>query len=484
MAAEYRKQPEVSPMNFKGIFVFIIYVVNCSAFMPVSFAPVHGILGKVQKSQRDFELKSATLTEDERAVQVITDHMNKNHEEDLKKYVLKWTDIGEQARKANGFSRGSFTLKAAEIDNVILQADLNEEAAETLNVKVEIVKRGFFGKETTSQEEVQVPLLPPSPDSERRRGVGSTKESVGSRVKRSFLRMSRAVGMVKSTGSIYGIPVGSYSKLPPNMRLNNVPHNSQVRSFFYRRVSSAITSAVDDPTFPRRIQVRCVFPEMNTEMDTYRFGTMLEMVRECAFNLCDYLGLRVKICIQGPMGQGYFVGLPLALNGMRTIMERMDWNPEGGEGEGDLIGKKIVFGAVGAEDVEAEDDVFIVIAPQSVTGGDICEPLGQMITAAGERPVVLINPNLKDVPSSGGLMQTRGREERMAFAATFVDCFYFRLLYPSLGVRYPITGALSRAGPQEPYVAFKKGEKDETYTPMAAFDSEPTPEELSRAIND
>ena len=30
------------------------------------------------------------------------------------------------------------------------------------------------------------------------------------------------------------------------------------------------------------------------------------------------------------MGEGIFTGLPLNLAGMRSIMERMDWNADGG----------------------------------------------------------------------------------------------------------------------------------------------------------
>ena len=40
-----------------------------------------------------------------------------------------------------------------------------------------------------------------------------------------------------------------------------------------------------------------------------------------------------------------------------------------------------------------------------------------------------MNPNLVDIPSSGGLMQVRGREERMSFVEDFEEIYHFRLLY-------------------------------------------------------
>jgi len=53
-------------------------------------------------------------------------------------------------------------------------------------------------------------------------------------------------------------------------------------------------------------------------------------VRELATRLaCS--GLRVRVCVQGPMGRGIFVGMPLSLNGVRALLERMDWQQGPGE---------------------------------------------------------------------------------------------------------------------------------------------------------
>ena len=54
------------------------------------------------------------------------------------------------------------------------------------------------------------------------------------------------------------------------------------------------------------------------------------------------------------------------------------------------------------------------------------------------RPVCIINPNLKDRPSSGGVMQVRGRGDRISFADSFKDIYNFRLLYESSVAFFPI----------------------------------------------
>ena len=66
-------------------------------------------------------------------------------------------------------------------------------------------------------------------------------------------------------------------------------------------------------------------------------------------------------------------------------------------------------------------------------------------TAAAEASgasVVLVNPILKDVQSSGGVMSVRGRDERLAAAASFVPGYHFRPLFVNPTMPFPIRGAL------------------------------------------
>lgn len=50
---------------------------------------------------------------------------------------------------------------------------------------------------------------------------------------------------------------------------------------------------------------RVTIPELNPEMDVFRVGTLLEMVREMALGLAQD-GQRVKVSVQQAMGQGVF----------------------------------------------------------------------------------------------------------------------------------------------------------------------------------
>lgn len=50
---------------------------------------------------------------------------------------------------------------------------------------------------------------------------------------------------------------------------------------------------------------RLTIPETNPEMDVYRIGTLLELVREVATALAQD-GKRVKVCVQQALGSGTF----------------------------------------------------------------------------------------------------------------------------------------------------------------------------------
>jgi adenylate kinase len=52
-----------------------------------------------------------------------------------------------------------------------------------------------------------------------------------------------------------------------------------------------------------------VIPELNPEMDVYRIGTLLEMVREIAMAIAQD-GKKVKVCVQQPLGEGFFTVRP------------------------------------------------------------------------------------------------------------------------------------------------------------------------------
>lgn len=55
--------------------------------------------------------------------------------------------------------------------------------------------------------------------------------------------------------------------------------------------------------------------------------------------------------------------------------------------------------------VEPEDDIFLLISPQNLIGASLMPMLEAMADKAGDRPFILLNPNLADRPSSNNLMQ-------------------------------------------------------------------------------
>jgi adenylate kinase len=210
-------------------------------------------------------------------------------------------------------------------------------------------------------------------------------------------------------------------------------------------------------------------------MDVYRIGTLLEGLRELAAALAAD-GKRVRICVQGSMGVGAFTAMPLALAGVRRILDAMDW----GEGE---PGTFVRLGGVSAADVADDDDILIIIAPQNITGFSVLPALSALCEAAGPgRAVLLLNPRLVDIPSSNNVMQVRGREERLAFAAGFEEVHHFRLIY-NKPYHFPIYGALRYAygGPWELYKRLGRMET-EVYRFAQAFQAEPSRGEITEGI--
>lgn len=258
-------------------------------------------------------------------------------------------------------------------------------------------------------------------------------------------------------------------------RLNSIPHSREIREYFYADVCKATKNAVEDGI--HKLKVQLTIPELNPEMDVYRIGTLLELMRELAFSFAND-GKRVKVCVQGSMGVGIFAGMPLQLAGTRRMLEVMDW------GDYESKGTFINIGSIGANEVLDTDDLFILMAPQNAVGNCIIDDLQAMVTAAGERPVIIVNPRLRDLPSAAGVMQIRGREKRMEFASSFFVCYSFRLLYTS-GTQYPIMGALRKAYPSQ-HELYKRVDLDsgkEKYLMLGTFNEEPNGQEIEAVFD-
>lgn len=254
-------------------------------------------------------------------------------------------------------------------------------------------------------------------------------------------------------------------------RLNNIPHSREIRKYFYDDVLQATQRAVNDGKTLLKVEIN--IPELNPEMDVYRIGTLMELVRDIALSFADD-GKHVKVCVQGSMGVGALAGMPLQLAGTRKILEFMDWGDYG------AMGTFINIGSIGAKEVEEQDDIFLLVAPQNAVGNCIIDDLKAMTDAAGNRPVILINPRLKDLPASSGIMQTMGRDKRLEYAASFENCYFFRLLYYA-GTQYPIMGAIRMSYPYR-YELYKRVSEPygkERYTMLATFTKRPTVDEIN-----
>jgi len=296
--------------------------------------------------------------------------------------------------------------------------------------------------------------------------------------------------------------------LPDDLWLNSTPYRRSVRNMFYLDVLGAMERAVADPSCSRRMRVVITPPELNMEMDTYRVGTLLELVREAALGFAQR-GLACRVCVQGSMGQGAFTGVPRVLSGVNKLLAMMDWQANAGEDYEGALGNLqqprreglveglVRLGAVGPAELAPDDDVVIILAPQSMVGASIFEPLSAMVEQAEAQgaAVILINPLLQDRQSSGGVMSVRGRSERLAFAASFEEIYHFRLLYSGTTFMFPILGAVRMARPPAPstptaalpptYVLFQRRESEgaERYEPVGSFSGrEPTAEEITSLL--
>ncbi|XP_031479204.1 adenylate kinase 5, chloroplastic isoform X2 [Nymphaea colorata] len=297
-------------------------------------------------------------------------------------------------------------------------------------------------------------------------------DSLLNKLKSDKLKILNEATIDSSTAGMAPLRKENWRGIPT--RLNNIPHSKDIREYFYDDVLQATQRAIEDKQ--TRLKVEINIPELNPEMDVYRIGTLMELVRAIALSFADD-GKYVKVCVQGSMGEGALSGMPLQLAGSRRILEFMDW------GEHGALGTFVNIGSIGAKDVNKQDDIFIIVAPQNAVGNCIIDELKALTDEAGDRPVILVNPRLKDLPSSSGIMQVMGREARLEYASTFQSCYLFRLLYYA-GTLYPIMGALRMSYPYkyELYRRVDEGYGKEKYVIISTFPERPTPLQINDAF--
>jgi len=386
---------------------------------------------------------------------------------------------------AEPWSRGLWVPKRA----MVLEMD-----GEEMRCAVKVARRG------KADENYKATICYPA------RADGCTSCSTADELRDALLRLAVGAGLPESGASLLALPGATDNwSLPDDMWLNTLPNSRSVRSMVYSDVSGAVRAAVADESCSRRMLVTCKPPELNMEFDSYRVGTLLELTRQIAIDLAA-AGVKTRVCVQGSMGAGVLAGMPRALSGVRKLLTMMDWEAMPGEANEGLLGtaQQVVpegeeevegavrFGAVGADQVSEDDEAFIVLAPQSMVGASIHEPLFEMCEAAGDRPVILVNPILKDRPSSSGVMGVRGRKDRIDFADSFQEVYHLRCLYTFSTLMFPILGMIRYSHASSPpgdlplWILFGREEavdsSSERYVPLGAFDSEPDSQTIGKMV--
>jgi len=222
---------------------------------------------------------------------------------------------------------------------------------------------------------------------------------------------------------------------------------------------------------------------------TLSIGTLLELARTIAIRVAEQ-NLRIRVCVQESMGVGIFTGTPKQLNGVARLLRTMDWQSGAGEENEGMVGEYVNFGGVGKEHVVNShkdmsgneiqpDDVFMILCPQSMVGleSSIIQPLQEMVAAAGDRPVIIINPDLKDKVSSDGQQSVRGRQQRLEFANRFRPIFHFQCIYLSGTSYFPILGAKALMSASEPWIVYQRRDltnnEGEFYIPVVSSEVHP-----------
>ena len=180
-------------------------------------------------------------------VEILKDFLNsKVSEEFVKKLVLRDEKLLKEYEKANFWSGQSFIIKGSTCQGI---------KAEGLEFEVACEIRG--------KSEIRKVIAPYSKP--------VTDETM---LKRILVEMAVEAGRHQDTGSIASLPFGEDITIPIDLKFNNVPHATWVRSYLYDSVTTAIRNAVNDDTIPNksRLQLKVNFPEVNPAFDTYRIG--------------------------------------------------------------------------------------------------------------------------------------------------------------------------------------------------------------------
>lgn len=426
-------------------------------------------------------------------------YINKHHNDVILSFAEAFTPLGVIQAQKNAFSGGSYVIKEAKLVGIHYDEDhpyitldvtvqIRGEKQPQLNPAVKVYLDAQPNEKVMTYSKNQKPVIRPFDQSNNTNQLDDF-----------IRRMNRLCCIVNApamTGKLIqlGFQLGgsTLGLLEENMYLNQVPHNRFVRQYFYDLAANATLEAVQacsDGKISNLMKVVSLFPEMNPSMDSYRIGTLLELTRDVALTLAEQ-NLRVRVCVQQSMGVGIFTGTPKQLSGAAILLQKMDWKSGEGEINEGILGDYINFGQIGSEHVInaqtdrrgnqiEQDDIFILLCPQSMVGVEtsIIGALEDMVKAAGDRPVILINPDLTDKVSSQGQQNIRGRQERIDFANSFKTVYHFQCTYVTGTSYFPILGALNKPGYDETWISYQRRDRanndGEIYVPMLSTEGPP-----------
>lgn len=462
-----------------------------------------GVVKQKQEQKQEPQRKRERRCLDEKQQDFVLGYLNKHHVDMLTKCAETFSQLGVEKAKKNAWSGGAYKILSATIVGIdthsftldVETQERNKESKEK-NVVIDldaepVVKSRKFGRHRGSDTS---PLVLDDLD------IFPIDEIV-----RKLCRMCWMVNEPETTGKLFQLAIqlggSDLGKIKDSMYLNQCPHNRYVRKYFYGMAADAALEGVVQCSKGRisnRMKMTAMFPEMNPSMDSYRIGTILEMVRAIAIKLAEE-NLRVRVCVQGSMGAGIQTGVPKQLSGVFQLLQMMDWQSSEGEENEGMVGDFLNFGNVGAQHVVdahvredgtqvEQDDVFLLIAPQSMIGVDssIIGPLKEMVEAVGDRPIILLNSDLTDKVSAQGQQNVRGRQGRMDFADSFQTIWHFQNIYVSGTSYFPILGAMFKPGPLNMWSAYQRRDLanngGEVYLPVLAGEEKPKGEQIMESF--
>jgi len=249
--------------------------------------------------------------------------------------------------------------------------------------------------------------------------------------------------------------------------------------YFADAADSLSRAIADIGSVGSKMTVRLLIPELDPQLDVYDRRVLLRAIWEIVIQLSVVEGKVVKLATQSPEKYG---GLPISVAGLRKnlVADRA----LSAESWGDKI-ERVRIGDIGPQGVDPDDDVFLLVCPQNTVGAPVIDDVMNMFeVSGGNKPFVLFNPRLGDIPSHSGVMQVSGRDHRIRFINEFEDVYHTRLLYRS-GTWYPVQGAITRSYP-EPFRAWKRSlteDGKDTYTLIGEFRKPPNSDEITAAFD-